>query len=129
MLDRIRRHRCSSTQPSRNCPHSRSAAHQSTQSCNSRTEEPPPQEARDISTVNRISLNWGNCAMHTPRPPNRRYAVTPTGGSRSTAAPRLQYAAVAEPSTPTQRGPPADPEPQQPNRRATAVNVSCEALL
>lgn len=129
MLDRIRRHRCSSSHSSRNCSHSRSAAHHSTHCCNCRTEEPPPQEARDISTVNRISLNWGNCATHTPRPPNRRYAVTPTGGSRSTAAPMSQYAYVAEAPTCTQRGPAADPRPQLPNRRATAVNVSCEALL
>lgn len=129
MLDRIRRHRCSSSHSSRNCSHSRTAVHHSSHCCNCRTEEPPPQEARDISAVNRISLNWGNCATHTPRPPNRRYAVTPTGGSRSTAAPRDQPADVAEESTTTHRGPTTVPWVQLPNRRATAVNVSCEALL
>lgn len=129
MLDRIRRHRCSRPHSSRKSTHPRTAVQQTSHRCNRRTEEPPPQEARDISAVNRISLNWGNCATHTPRPPNRRYAVTPTGGSRSTAAPRDQVAAVAEKYTYTHRGPAIVPRRQAPNRRATAPNVSCEALM
>lgn len=64
--------------------------------------------------------------QHTPQTP---YAATPTGGFRSTASPMYQSADPAVPSQPRARGPHIRPSPQAPNRRATAVIVSCEVCL
>ena len=52
--------------------------------------------------------------------PQTPYAATPTGGNRRMAAPTYQVATAAVLPKDRARGPAVRPEPQSPNRRATA---------